>query len=299
MNLPSVRQVECFVAVLEKLNFHEAAKSCFITQPALSAQIQQLEELLDVKLFERDRRTVLPTSAGLALAGKARSILADLRDLSESAAIQREPLVGTLRLGVIPTVAPYVLPRGIRKVRERYPDLRLLLREGQTEDLLEHLRDGSLDLLLLALEADLGDVETLPLFSDPFLLAVPKGHPLSTRKRLSEKDLDSQHVLLLDDGHCLRDQALSICSRVGANESTDWRASSLTTLVQMVAGGIGVTLIPSISAKVEAGAHRPIEVIPFGARGPARTIGLAWRPSAIRSAEFELFGAAIADAMAT
>jgi LysR family hydrogen peroxide-inducible transcriptional activator len=241
----------------------------------------------------------LPTAAGRALADKARAILADLRDLSEAAAIQNEPLVGTLRLGVIPTVAPYVLPRAIRKVRERYPSLRLLLREGRTEELLVHLRDGSLDLLLVALEADLGDAETLPLFPDPFFLAVPKGHALSGRKRISEKDLDSQAVLLLDDGHCLRDQALSICSRAGANELTDWRASSLTTLVQMVAGGVGVTLIPSISVKVEAGAHRLIDVIPFGARGPARTIGLAWRPSAMRKAEFELFGAAIADSMAT
>ncbi len=295
MDLPSVRQLECFVAVAEKLNFREAAQRCHITQPALSAQIQQLEDLLEVKLFERDRRRVVPTEAGAALVDKACAILVELRDLSDTAAIHKEPLAGTLKLGVIPTVAPYVLPRALKEVRKRYPNLRLLLREDRTEQLVDQLFDGSLDLILVALEAELSDAETLPLFSDPFLLAVSQDHRLSGRKRVSEKDLESEPVLLLDDGHCLRDQALSICDRVGASELADCRASSLATLVQMVAGGVGITLIPGLSAKVEVGRSRSVEVIPFGARGPARTIGLAWRPSSMRAAEFERFGSAITE----
>jgi len=292
MNLPTVRQLECLVAVAEKLHFGHAAEACYVTQPALSAQIQQLETLLGVKLFERDRRKVLPTAAGDVLARRAGAILADLHDFTEAAAAFKGPLSGTLRLGVIPTAAPYVLPRASREVKRRYPQLRLLLREGQTADLLEHLADGSLDVLLLALEAELGDVETLPLFSDPFVLAVPSDHRLAKRKKVAEKDLLDEQVLLLDDGHCLRDQALSICSRSGAFELGDFRASSLTTLAQMVAGGVGVTLLPELSIGVE-GVSSGLALVPFGARGPRRTIGLAWRRSSLRQSEFRHLGEAV------
>jgi LysR family hydrogen peroxide-inducible transcriptional activator len=293
MEIPSVRQLECLVAVARTLNFREAAESCYITQPALSAQIQLLEAKLGVRLFERDRRKVLPTAAGETLAEKARGILAELHDLTEAATGFRDPLTGTIKLGVIPTAAPYVLPRALGEVGRRYPDLRLRLREEQTAKLLERLGDGSLDVALVALEAGLGDVETLALFTDPFVLAVPSGHRLANRKRVSEKDLHAEEVLLLDDGHCLRDQALSICGSAGACELWDFRASSLTTLVQMVSGGLGVTLLPEMSLEVEAGPERQLSLIPFGPKGPSRTIGLAWRRSSIRKAEFELIGAAI------
>ena len=236
---------------------------------------------------------MLPTAAGTALAEKARQVLADLRDLAEAAASFKEPLSGALRLGVIPTVAPYVLPRALREVHRRYPQLRLLLKEGRTARLLELLFDGSLDLVLLALEAELGDVETHTLFRDPFVLAVPNTHRLASRKKVSEKDLRDEDVLLLEDGHCLRDQALSICDRGGACELGDFRASSLTTLVQMVSGGVGVTLLPEVSLRAESGPERALKLIPFGARGPARTIGLVWRPSSIRKAEFQLLGETI------
>ena len=297
MNLPTIRQLECLVAVEEALNFRKAAGACHITQPALSAQIQQLERLLGVQLFERDRRRVLPTAAGAALAQKAREILAELGELSEAAGSFKQPLSGTLRLGVIPTVAPYVLPRALRDVHERYPDLRLLLREGHTAHLMEQLNEGALDLALLALEADLGEAETVPLFKDAFVLAVPFGHRLASRKRVSEKDLREEEVLLLDDGHCLRDQALSICDGAGACELGDFRASSLTTLVQMVSGGAGVTLLPEISLSVEVMPERRITTVPFGAQKPFRTIGLAWRPSSIRKAEFQLLGEVIRSGM--
>jgi len=296
MELPSVRQLECLVAVAATLNFRRAAEACFITQPALSAQIKQLETQLGLELFERNRRRVLPTPAGTALAEKARRILAELGDLTEAATSFKEPLTGTLRLGVIPTVAPYLLPRALRDVSRRHPRLRLLLHEGQTEELTRLLDEGSLDLLLLALDAPLGQVATLPLFSDPFLLAVPHGHRLASRKRVSERDLVGELVLLLDDGHCLRDQALSICGAAGASELGDFRASSLTTLVQMVSGGVGVTLLPRMSAAVEGLPERKLTLLPFGAKKPARTIGLAWRPTSIRAGEFRELGRLLADA---
>lgn len=292
MDLPTIRQLECLVAVADKLHFGHAAEACYVTQPALSAQVQQLESLLGVKLFERDRRKVLPTAAGAKLAERAADILADLHDFTEAATAFKGPLTGTLRLGVIPTAAPYVLPRASREVNRRYPDLRLLLREAQTAELLALLAEGQLDVLLLALEADLGDVETLPLFPDPFVLAVPPDHRLAKRKKVSEADLLSEQVLLLDDGHCLRDQALSICNRAGAGELGDFRASSLTTLAQMVAGGIGVTLLPELSVTVE-GTSSGLSIVPFGARGPSRTIGLAWRRSSLREAEFRELGEAV------
>ncbi len=293
MNLPTFRQIECMVAVAAKLNFRQAADTCHITQPALSAQIQQLEAVLGLKLFERDKRRVLPTAAGAALVEKAQAIMADLREFAEAGTAFKEPLSGTLRLGIIPTVAPYVLPRAMREVRSSHPKLRLLLKEGQTAELVQLLSEGSLDILLLGLEAELGDCETRTLFRDPFMLTVQNSHPMAARKRAKEDDLCDEQVLLLEDGHCLRDQILPLCERMGANELGDFRASSLTTLVQMVAGGMGITLLPEMSVRAEAGPERKLKVIPFGAKGPARTIGLAWRPSSIRKAEFQLLGKTI------
>jgi len=292
MSMPSVRQLECFAAVAETLNFRMAAERCFMTQPALSAQIQQLERTLGTRLFERNRRSVLPTSAGTALVSSARRILADLHDLGERSRSFRAPLTGTLRIGVIPTVAPYVLPQAMAEVARRHPDLRLLLREAQTEHLTAQLADGSLDLLLLALEADLGDARTLPLTRDRFVLAVPSEHRLKQRKRVRMSELAGEQVLLLDDGHCLRNQAMPICTAAGASEVGDFRASSLTTLVQMVAAGIGVTLLPEMAVAAEALPARNLGIIPI-ANGPARTIGLAWRKTCIRADEFALLGETI------
>ena len=189
-------------------------------------------------------------------------------------------------------MAPYILPRALKEVQRRYPNLRTLLWEGQTERIVQLQSDGDLDVLLLALEAELGDVETLPLFADKFLLAVPPGHRLEKRRRVRESDLAEEQVLLLDDGHCLRDQALSVCSSAGACELGDFRASSLGTLVQMVSGGVGVTLVPEIALDAECGSDRTIRTIPFGANAPSRTIGLAWRPSSSRKEEFRLLGEA-------
>ncbi|HGY90028.1 MAG TPA: LysR family transcriptional regulator [Planctomycetes bacterium] len=293
MERPSIRQLESLVAVADHLNFRKAAEACYITQPALSAQIQQLEALLGVPLFERDRRRVVPTPAGRDLAEKARKILVLVKEFGDSASPFKEPLTGDLKLGVIPTVAPYLLPGALAGVRTRFPQLRLHLHEAPTEVLVRQLEHGDLDLLLLAMEAELGDAETHPLFSDPFQLAVPATHPLAKRKTVTESDLTGEDVLLLDDMHCLRDQALDICHRTGMREKVDCRASSLSTLVQMVAGGLGVTLLPELALAVEVSPDRPLGLLRFRKIHPQRTIGLAWRPTSFRKDEFRLLGAAI------
>lgn len=198
---PTLRQLEYLVAIAETGGFHRAAEACHVTQPGLSAQIKQMEALLEVKLLERDRRRVLFTPAGRAILERAREILRASGELVETARVFARPLSGTLRLGVIPTVAPYWLPRTLPGVRERFPNLQLRLQEDPTDRLLEALGGGRLDLLLLALEADLGDVETHPLAGDPFVAVLPRAHRLARRKRLAESDLAGEAVLLLQDGH--------------------------------------------------------------------------------------------------
>ena len=198
---PTLRQLEYLVAIADTGGFHRAAEACHVTQPGLSAQIKQMETLLDVTLVERDRRHVVLTPAGAAVAERARAILRAADELVEAAGTFARPFTGILRLGVIPTVAPYWLPRSLPRVRRRFPDLRVALLEDQTDRLLEQLADGRLDLLLLALDAELGDVETLALADDPFVVALPKGHRLARRKRLRESDLTGEAALLLQDGH--------------------------------------------------------------------------------------------------
>jgi LysR family transcriptional regulator, hydrogen peroxide-inducible genes activator len=279
---PSLRQLEYLVALAESRHFRRAAEASFVTQPALSSQIQELEKLLGTRLFERDRRKVLPTPAGTALAKRAKGILAQVDELVETARGHADPLAGPLRLGVIPTVAPYLLPRVLPRVRRELPLLRLYLREEQTAVLLQLLREGQLELLVLALPCDERDFESLPLFEDPFLLAVPKHHRLAAKKLVREQDLEGEEVLLLEDGHCLRDQALELCRKAGLREHGDFRASSLGTLLQMVASGIGVTFLPSIAATPEALDAGGIVARPFEKPAPRRTIGMVWRASSPR-----------------
>lgn len=286
---PTLRQLEYLVAIAQHGSFHAAARACHVTQPGLSAQIKQLEDGLGVRLFERNRRRVLITPAGEEMVARARRVRVEVAHLVEAAQRHDRPLTGRLRLGVIPTVSPYLLPRALPRVRERYGELRLLLREGRTAELLALLHAGELDLLLLALEARLGGVETAALFRDPFVLAVARSHRLAKRKRVSEADLAGESILLLDDGHCLRDQALSFCNQVGIDEQPDFRASSLPTLVQMVAGGSGSTLLPTLASEVE-GRTQQLGLIPFRGPAPYRTIGLAWRPTSPHAADYRLLG---------
>jgi LysR family transcriptional regulator, hydrogen peroxide-inducible genes activator len=289
---PSVRQLECLVATAKHLNFRVAARDCHISQPALSSQIARLEKSLGVILFERNRRRVLLTPVGEALVERAKRLLADLDDVSAVAQAHAEPLGGQLRLGVIPTIAPFMMPRALPVLRRACPDLELLLREEQTARSLELLDEGKLDAVLLALEADLGEVSTLPLFRDAFVFAAATGHPFASKKAVRPSDLQGQRVLLLEDGHCLKDQAWSICEAQGVRDYVDFRATSLGTLAQMVSSGAGVTLLPQLSVPT-VGTLPGIVVKPFVKPVPYRTIGIAWRPTSPRRALFE----AIAEAL--
>jgi LysR family hydrogen peroxide-inducible transcriptional activator len=286
---PTLRQLEYLVAVADQRSFHRAARACGVSQPGLSAQIQQLESLLELKLLERDRRPVLVTPAGEEILRRARLVLAETQGLVEAAGALQRPLSGTLRFGVIPTIGPYLLPRVLARVRRRHSELRLRLHEAPTEALVAGLVRGELDLLLLALEAPLGDLETEALFRDPFCVALPRGHRLARRRRLREEDLRGEAVLLLDDGHCLREQAMAVCRAHGADELGDFRASSLTTLIEMVRGGAGLTLLPELTLRV-VGRHADLAIVPFARPAPFRTVGLAWRTSSGRAAEYALLG---------
>ena len=284
--MTTIRQLEYITAIDDHGTFQAAADACHVTQPGLSAQVRQLEETLGVQLFERGRKPLLVTPAGREIVQRARVALAAVNELRETARSLSQPLTGPLRLGVIPTVAPFLLPAVLPAVRRARPALQLELHEAPTLRLVEALERGELDLLLLALEAPLGDATVLPLFDDPFLLAVPPGHRLAKRKRVREADLAGENVLLLDDGHCLGIQALSICSRAGVSDLGDFRASSLATLVPMVADGAGVTLLPTLATRINATLDRDLALVPFTRPAPGRTIGFAWRPTSPRGEEF-------------
>jgi LysR family hydrogen peroxide-inducible transcriptional activator len=289
---PSVRQLECVVAVADARHFGRAARACAVTQPALSAQIRALEDALGVQLFERSRRGVTITRAGMEVVARARAALRALDDLLEAAQATREPLSGPLHLGVIPTIAPYLLPRWLPEVRRRHPHLALYLHEERTDDLVRELREGRLDALLLALPVPGDDLDCLALFEEPFLLATPASHPLARRRRtrVTESDLEGEPVLLLEDGHCLREQALAVCQRAGAREAEQVRASSLGTLVQMVANGLGVTLLPESAVAVEVRGRRELAVLPFQPPAPHRRIGLVWRRASARADDYRSLG---------
>jgi LysR family hydrogen peroxide-inducible transcriptional activator len=274
----SLRQLQYAVAVADTLSFRAAAERCHVAQPSLSAQLAQLEDSLGVRLFERDRRRVLPTTAGRDLVERARRVLREADDLVEAAARAGDPLAGRLALGVIPTISPYLLPAAAPALRKAYPRLAVVWREEKTADLARAVREGTLDAALLALEADIGDVEREVIARDPFVLATPPRHPLGTATGLVRpSELREAPVLLLDDGHCFRDQALAVCSRARMREG-EFRATSLSTLAQMVASGAGVTLLPALAVPTET-ARVGLRVRPFAEPVPHRTIGLVWRRS--------------------
>jgi LysR family hydrogen peroxide-inducible transcriptional activator len=296
MERPSIRQLECIVAVAEHHSFRKAATALGISQPALSAHVQSAEDTLGIQVFERDRRSVLVTPAGEDVVGRARIALEAVDAVSDAARRRSEPLVGALRLGVIPTIAPYWLPALLPAVRKKFPKLELILREEQTARLLVQLAAGQIDAALLALPVP-GDVTTAPIARESFLLAAPRGAPIvHKRGRLTERDLEDETVLLLEDGHCLRDQALAVCERGGAVESMEVRGTSLPTLVQMVAGGLGVTLLPEAAAEALVQPRGPVELAELGKPSPGRTIGLAWRTSSARLREFRLLAETMSEA---
>ncbi|WP_394828742.1 LysR substrate-binding domain-containing protein [Pendulispora albinea] len=291
----SLRQLQYAVAVAEELSFRRAAEKCHVSQPSLSAQLALLEEALGVQLFERDRRRVLPTAAGQVLVERARRVLLEADDLVEAAKRVSDPLVGTLRIGVLPTISPYLLPRVTPRLRRKFERLGVAWREDKTDVLVKNLGSGTLDAALLALEADLGDVEHDVIARDPFYLVTPTDHPLAKKSSpASRADLHDADILLLDDGHCLRTQALDVCSRANARE-LEFRATSLPTLVQMVAGGAGITLLPALSIPTETQrAH--LHIRPFTAPAPGRTIALVWRKRSPLTLALHQVAAVIRDA---
>ena len=293
---PSIRQLECLVAVAAQGSFRRAATTLAISQPALSAQVQAAEALLGVQVFERDRRSVLVTPAGEDIVSRAREALASVDAVGDAARRRSEPLVGGLRLGVIPTIAPYWLPALLPRVRAKFPRLELVLREEQTHRLLTQLGAGELDAALLAIPVP-GDLTTAPVAREEFLLAAPRGSlVLNKRGKLRDEDLDGESVLLLEDGHCLRDQALAVCTRAGAVESMEVRGTSLPTLVQMVAGKLGVTLLPEAAAASLVPSKGPVALARFANPAPGRTLGLAWRTSSGRLREFRLLAETLREA---
>lgn len=272
----TLRQLQYAVAVAETLSFSRAAERCHVSQPSLSTQVAQLEEALGTRLFERDRRQVLRTAAGEALLLRARAVLREVDDLVDLAQRAADPLAGVIRLGVLPTLSPYLVSAIRPALRRAFPRLTLRWVEDKTAALVARLGAGELDGVLLALEADTGDLEHELIGFDPFVLAAPARHPLMARSGpVTRRELEGENVLLLDDGHCFREQALEVCAAARSQE-LEFRATSLPTLAQMVADGAGVTLLPQLAVATEVKRAR-LSVRPFAAPAPGRTIALAWR----------------------
>ncbi len=296
---PSLAQLRAFAAVAEHLHFRDAAAAIGMSQPALSGAVSALEEALGVQLLERTTRKVLLSPAGERLAVRAKTVLDAVGALMEEAEAVRAPFTGVLRLGVIPTVAPYLLPAVLRLVHERYPELDLQVHEEQTSSLIEGLTAGRLDLLLLAVPLGVPGVTELPLFHEDFVLVTPQDHWLGGRSEIPREALRELHLLLLDEGHCLRDQALDICREAGRTEGAPvtTTAAGLSTLVQLVAGGLGVTLLPRTAVEIETGRNDRLVTGYFAEPAPSRTIALAMRAGAARQGEFEQFAEALRGAL--
>lgn len=297
LHSPSLRQWQYLVSLAENRHFGRAAEACFVTQSTLSAGIQELETQLGAALVDRTKRKVVLTPLGEELAGRARELLGQAEDMVLLARAASVPLSGPLRLGVIPTISPFLLPRVLPSLRKRFPALRLFLREDLTARLVEQLQAGKLDLLLIALPYEGGALDTMTLFDDEFLVACREDHPLARRNSVKLDDLSEAPLLLLEDGHCLRDQALAFCAtaRGGITAAgTAFAASSLSTVIQMVASGYGVTLIPQIAADVEQRDAR-VKFLRLENPQPGRTIGLAFRKTSPRKADFAALGDAVKD----
>jgi len=279
----NLRDLRYLVALADTHHFGRAAERCNVTQPTLSAQLKKLEDFLGVTLVERQPRNVALTDVGARIVARARRVLQDSDDIVTIARSSRDPLAGTLKVAFIPTLGPYLLPLVTAQLRKRLPKLQLMLYEYQTGPLLEHLRAGDIDLGILALGVDTEGLETRALADEPFTLAMPSSHALSKKTSIRADDLAGETLLLLEDGHCLRDQALDVCSRVPVHEAEDFRATSLETLRQMVAAGHGITLLPELATRGPFANARNLAIRPFAKPVPVRTLGGVWRRSSTRS----------------
>ena len=288
--LPSPQQLRYLVALAESRHFGRAAQVCVVTQSTLSAGLLALERQLDCHILDRAAgRHVVFTPLGLELVDRARVALTALAALTEAAAEAREPMTGPLRLGVIPTIGPFLLPRLMPALRAAFPRLRLYLREDTTANLVGRLTSNRLDLLLLATPCDCGGADTVPVARDAFLIALPPGHRLAEQEQIPLAALASERLLLLEDGHCLRDQALAVCGLL-AGDHDGFAATSLHTLVQMVASGLGITLLPKLAVAAGIVDGTGLVLRPLTGPGTWRTLGLAWRPNAPRAADYRALG---------
>ena len=293
----TLRQLRYLDALGRHRHFGRAAEECAVSQPALSMQIQELEECLGSALVERRHGDAMLTERGVQVAERAASIVSAARDLVEFAHRTSRLLVGTLRLGIVPTLAPYVLPRVIPELQRGYPELRLALLEAHTKTLVNDLARGAIDVALLALPVEKTDLETLPLFDDRFLLAVSADDPLPERARVTASDVEQRALLLLEEGHCLRDQALAYCRDTRRDGENGFYATSLATIMQMVASGYGVTLLPEVAVDVELRDSR-VKLLRFSDPQPSRCIGLAWRRTSPCKDDFQAFGRTVVEAVA-
>ena len=279
----NLKDLKYLVALADTGHFGKAAERTFVSQPTLSAQLKKLEEYLGVKLVERQPKNVQLTDIGKQVVIRARRMLEQGEEIIALGRTNADPLSGRIKVALIPTVGPYLLPRVTQKIRKTLPNLGLMLYEYQTEPLLKRLRDGEFDLGIIALPSDADGLESRVLYEEAFVLAVPQQHALSEKSVVRIQDLKGQALLLLEDGHCLRDQALEVCSRVDVHEVEDFRATSLETLRQMVVAGLGITLLPELAVESPFG-QRGLTTRPFAKPAPSRTVGAVWRKSSTRTA---------------
>lgn len=292
----NIRDLRYLVAIADHKHFGRAANACFVSQPTLSTQLKKLEEELGVSLIERAPRRVMLTPAGRDIAERARRILGEVEQLREAARRSTDPEAGTVRLGLFPTLGPYLLPHVVPGIRRRFPRLELLLVEEKTEVILRMLREGRLDAAILALPVHDPQLHVEPLFEEPFLLAVPSHHALASHKSIALGELSAHSLLLLEDGHCLRDQALDVCHLSGAEEKSGFRATSLETLRQMVAANVGITLLPKLAVEPPVPPSDDIRLIPFSGSTPHRRIAMTWRRSSAMDVFLQQLAEVIRDA---
>ncbi|MCK9606181.1 MAG: LysR substrate-binding domain-containing protein [Methylomonas sp.] len=276
----NLRDLRYLIAVAELRSFVQASEHCHISQPTLSTQIKKLEDRLGVQIFERNNKRVLATEVGEHIIATARRILKEVDHMQDLAETARDPLAGNLRIGAFPTLSTYIFPALVPLIRDTLPRIRLILVEAKTEELVRRLKNGQIDMALLAMPVGDDFLQTQALFDDEFLLAVAADHPLADANHIRQQDLSGQQLLLLDEGHCLRGHALQICRLNGAEEQQDVRATGLETLRQMVRAGTGITFMPRIAIREP---DQGIRYIPFQAPAPSRSIGLVWRKTSMRS----------------
>ena len=284
-----LKDLRYLVAVADTRHFGRAAERCFVSQPTLSAQLKKLEEYLGVQLIERQPKHVTLTDAGEQIVARARRILEASDEVVSLARTHRDPLAGILRVALLPTIGPYLLPRVSQPIRKALPRLDLRLYEYQTAGMLAKVQAGEIDIGILALPIDTEGLESRELYVEPFTVAVPDNHKLAKRDTVRVDDLQGETLLLLEDGHCLRDQALEVCSRIGPSEKQDFRGTSLETLRQMVATGAGVTLLPELAGKGAYGQARGVTIRPFTRPVPVRHVGAVWRKSTARLVAINAF----------